>query len=113
MKRAPEHAHKKPLHCRPANLLKPEWDKLRSSALAITGCNGTTEDVLTYAMFPQVAPKFFAERHEGPRNLGRNPATGESETQPAEGHQGAITGPITYSVTLSGRQHKVTVTPYQ
>jgi methylmalonyl-CoA carboxyltransferase 5S subunit len=110
---AHEHAHKKPIHCRPANLLKPEWDKLRSAALALPGCNGTTEDVLTYAMFPQVAPKFFAERHEGPRNLGRNPATGESETKPAEGHQGAITGPITYSVTLSGRQHKVTVTPYQ
>jgi methylmalonyl-CoA carboxyltransferase 5S subunit len=110
---AQNHAHKKPIHCRPANLLKPEWDKLRSAALAIPGCNGKTEDVLTYAMFPQVAPKFFPERHEGPRNLGRNPATGESETQPLEGHQGAITGPITYSVTLSGRQHKVTVTPYQ
>jgi len=113
VKMAHEHAKKEPINCRPADILKPEWDKLRSEALSLTGCNGTTEDVLTYAMFPQVAPKFFAERHEGVRNLGCNPATGESETKPAEGHQGAITGPITYSVTLSGRQHKVTVTPYQ
>ncbi|HWQ26086.1 MAG TPA: methylmalonyl-CoA carboxytransferase subunit 5S [Chlorobaculum sp.] len=113
IKMAHDHAKKEPITCRPADLLKPEWDKLRSEALALTGCNGTDEDVLTYAMFPQVAPKFFAERHEGPRNLGKDPATGVSETHPAEGHQGIITGPITYTVTLSGRQHKVMVTPYQ
>jgi len=107
------HAKKEPITCRPADLLKPEWDRLRSEALALTGCNGTDEDVLTYAMFPQVAPKFFAERHEGPRNLGKDPETGLSEKTPAEGHQGAITGPITYSVTVSGHQHKVTVAPYQ
>ena len=113
VKMAHDHARKESINCRPADLLQPEWDKLRAEALALTGCNGTDEDVLTYAMFPQVAPKFFAGRHEGPRNLGKDPVTGESETQPAEGHQGAITGPITYSVTLSGRQHKVTVAPYQ
>lgn len=110
---ARNHAKKEPITCRPADLLKPEWEKLRSEALALSGCNGTDEDVLTYAMFPQVAPKFFSTRHEGPRNLGIDPETGESETRPAEGHQGAITGPITYAVTLSGRQHKVTVAPYQ
>ncbi len=110
---AHRHAGKLPVTCRPADLLQPEWQKLRSEALALEGCNGTDEDVLTYAMFPQIAPKFFATRHEGPRNLGRDPHTGVSETQPAEGHQGAITGPITYAVTLSGRQHKVTVAPYQ
>ncbi len=110
---AHRHAGKQPITCRPADLLQPEWQKLRSEALALDGCNGTDEDVLTYAMFPQVAPKFFTTRHEGPLNLGRDPLTGASETHPPEGHQGAITGPITYSVTLSGRQHKVTVAPYQ
>jgi methylmalonyl-CoA carboxyltransferase 5S subunit len=107
------HAAKEPITCRPADLMKPEWQKLRSAALALSGCNGTDEDVLTYSMFPQVAPKYFAERHEGPRNLGKDPLTGASETHPPEGHQGIITGPITYSVTMSGRQHKVTVAPYQ
>ncbi|TNJ40282.1 methylmalonyl-CoA carboxytransferase subunit 5S [Chlorobaculum thiosulfatiphilum] len=110
---AHRHAGKQPVTCRPADLLQPEWQKLRSEALALEGCNGSDEDVLTYAMFPQIAPKFFATRHEGPRNLGCDPHTGVSETHPAEGHQGAITGPITYAVTLSGRQHKVTVAPYQ
>jgi methylmalonyl-CoA carboxyltransferase 5S subunit len=109
---ARKHAKKEPISSRPADLLEPEWTKLRADALPLEGCDGTDEDVLTYAMFPQVAPKFFASRHEGPRNLGRDPATGASETLTPEGHPGKITGPVTYTVTLSGQQHKVTVTPY-
>jgi methylmalonyl-CoA carboxyltransferase 5S subunit len=110
---ARRHAKKEVISCRPADLLEPEWAKLRSEALPLAGCNGTDEDVLTYAMFPQVAPKFFASRAEGPRNLGRDPATGASETRTPPGHPGKITGPVTYTVTLSGQQHKVTVAPYQ
>ena len=41
-----------------------------------TGQPSTDEDVLTHAMFPQVAPKFFASRAEGPKNLGKAPADG-------------------------------------
>ena len=61
-----KHAKKEPITCRPADLLKPEWDELRAQAIALDGCNGTDEDVLTYAMFPQVAPKFFARAARGP-----------------------------------------------
>jgi methylmalonyl-CoA carboxyltransferase 5S subunit len=109
---ARQHAKKNAIEGRPADLLEPEWAKLRAEALPLEGCDGTDEDVLTYAMFPQVAPKFFAARHEGPRNLGRDPATGASETRTPDGHPGKITGPVTYAVTLSGQQHKVTVAPY-
>ena len=37
----------------------PELDKLREEAAPYVK---QEEDVLTYAMFPQVAPKFFAAR---------------------------------------------------
>jgi methylmalonyl-CoA carboxyltransferase 5S subunit len=114
---ARKHAHKEPITCRPADLLKPEWDGLRAQALALDGCNGTDEDVLTYAMFPQVATKFFAGRHEGPRNVGKEPfkpATAQPASAPAaagdEGH-GPIRTELTYDVRLDGRTHKVTVTP--
>ena len=30
--------------------------------------------MLTYAMFPKVAPKFFTTRAEGPKNLGKDAA---------------------------------------
>ncbi len=73
VKKASEHAKKQAIDIRPADLLKPEWEQLRTSALALEGCNGSDEDVLTYAMFPQVAPKFFKTRSEGPKNLGRDP----------------------------------------
>ena len=66
LKKAAEQAKKSPITSRPADLLKPEWDHLRSEAIALEGCKGDDEDVLTYAMFPQVAPKFFKNRAEGP-----------------------------------------------
>jgi methylmalonyl-CoA carboxyltransferase 5S subunit len=99
------------IEIRPADLLKPEWQELRGAAIAQKGCNGTDEDVLTYAMFPQVATKFFAVREQGAKNLGKDP-----EAQPAAapvvaadtGH-GPARGPITYEVRVNGAAHKVTV----
>ena len=45
--------------CRPADLLQPELEKYREEFKDITK---SEEDVLSCAMFPQVAPKFLAER---------------------------------------------------
>ena len=99
-------------------MLKPEWDELRAAALALHGCNGTDEDVLTYSMFPKVAPKFFASRADGPKNVGKaasepvaagaKPADGQAK--PADG-KGPITGPVTYEVHVGKNKHKVTVQP--
>ena len=113
VKKAEEHAKKPVIDIRPADLLKPEWEELRAKALGIEGCNGSDEDVLTYAMFPQVAPKFFKSRAEGPKNLGKEPAaavapappaskdTQVRDEQPAASH--------TYVITLNGQEHRVTV----
>jgi len=73
MEAAVRQARKLPITRRPAEGLPPEWDGLRAQALAIPGCDGSDEDVLTFAMFPQVAPRFFAARAQGPKNLGRDP----------------------------------------
>lgn len=45
--------------CRPADLLKPELEQYRAEAGELAA---SEEDVLSYALFPQVAPKFLAER---------------------------------------------------
>lgn len=50
--------------CRPADMLAPELDKYREEVKSISGFNGSEEDVLSYALFPQVATKFFASRLE-------------------------------------------------
>ncbi|MBQ8869241.1 MAG: oxaloacetate decarboxylase subunit alpha [Oscillospiraceae bacterium] len=46
--------------CRPADLLEPEMDKYREEAGDIAKCE---EDVLSYALFPQVAEKFLKEKY--------------------------------------------------
>ncbi len=113
---AARHAKKQPITGRPADLLKPEWEELRAQALALKGCNGSDEDVLTYAMFPQVAPKFFAQRAEGPKNVGKKPteaakpATGAPAAKPPDGHA-PVSAPVTYDVRIGDRTHRVTVKP--
>jgi len=114
LKKAAEHAKKEVITCRPADLLKPEWENLRTTALALPGCNGSDEDVLTYAMFPQVAPKFFKSRSDGPKNVGRD-LDKKADAAPAakaDGKGGAQPGrsqPVTYVISLEGKEHKVTV----
>jgi methylmalonyl-CoA carboxyltransferase 5S subunit len=115
VKKAGEHAKKAVIDIRPADLLKPEWEQLRSQALAVEGCNGKDEDVLTYAMFPQVAPKFFKTRPEGPKNLGKDPAAVALKPAAKEpshnGDKPVPTTPHNYVITLNGQEHKVTVSP--
>ncbi len=47
--------------CRPADLLEPEMEKYRAE-LKEKGIGKSEEDVLSYALFPQVAEKFFGIR---------------------------------------------------
>jgi methylmalonyl-CoA carboxyltransferase 5S subunit len=114
--KAAAHAKKDPIKSRPADLLRPEWDHLRAEALALKGCNGTDEDVLTYAMFPQVSTKFFSTRSEGPHNLSKEPAKAapDATAKPAAGTppgKSNLAGPISYVVTYGGKTHNVTVAP--
>ena len=57
-----------PITCRPADLLSPELDTIRKEA---EPWYTQEEDVLTYAMFGQVATKFFEKRAAG--KLGEDP----------------------------------------
>ena len=110
---------KAPIHGRPADLLKPEWHELRDATLAMAGANGSDEDVLTYAMFPKVAPTFFTTRHLGPKNLGKAPsaqpvaaaATAPAAPAPKANGKAPARTPVSYDVKLNGNTHRVTVTP--
>ena len=71
--------------CRPADLLEPELEKYREETRDFAK---SEEDVLSYALFPQVAAKFFAERDgkaepaaEAPKAEAKKPeTTGEIKT---------------------------------
>ena len=49
----------KPITCRPADLIKPEWDKYKNE---IREQAESDEDVCIYALFPSVAQTWFEER---------------------------------------------------
>jgi len=104
---------KPPIMMRPADLLKPEWDQLRTAAIALDGCDGSDEDILTSAMFPKVAPKFFAERAMGPKSVAKDLSAAASAAAPQSGSAagGPVRETIKYEVQLDGRKHVVTVSP--
>jgi pyruvate carboxylase subunit B len=47
-----------PIHSRPADLLKPEYEKRKKEAEEM-GIAKSEEDVLTYILYPAIAPKFL------------------------------------------------------
>ncbi len=49
--------------CRPADLLEPEMEKLKNET---KGYARTEEDVLSCALFPQVAPEFLKKKYQEP-----------------------------------------------
>lgn len=111
VEQAKKQTGKEAISCRPADLLEPEWDDLVAAAAELEGADGSDEDVLTNALFPQVAPGFFKTRHEGPKNVGKTPEQLERERAKASGDAQAVREPITYKVTAGGRTHTVSVEP--
>ncbi len=91
--------------CRPADLIEPEWNKMVEESKK-NGGDGSDEDALTYAMFPNVAPKFFAERSKGPvdaeKAFGKKP---ETPASPKENKGGS------YTVSVNGSSYNVTTGP--
>ena len=62
--------------CRPADLLEPELDKYRAE---IKDRIQQEEDVLSYALFPQVATKFFDARDAAQNALKDVPSEADDE----------------------------------
>ncbi len=91
--------------CRPADLIEPEWDKMVEESKKAGG-NGSDEDVLTYAMFPNVAPKFFAERAKGPVDAASTFAKKEVAPAAAKENKGG-----SYTVNVNGTAYNVTTGP--
>lgn len=102
--------------CRPADLLQDELDHLTKELLEkaqvekITLADAKVDDVLTYALFPQVGLKFLKNRHN-PEAFepapGKEPApvaTAPARSEPAAGIE-------SYSVKVDGVVYDVEVGP--
>lgn len=91
--------------CRPADLIEPEWNKMLEDSKK-NGGDGSDEDALTYAMFPNVAPKFFAERSKGP--VDAETAFGAKKEDAAPKAESKASAGGSYSITVNGASYNVT-----
>ena len=87
--------------CRPADLLEDEMEKLRAESENLAKSD---EDVLTYAMFPDMAKTFLQERNAG--TLKAEPLlTKEAATASSERY-----APNEFKVTLHGETFHIKLT---
>jgi pyruvate carboxylase subunit B len=86
---------------RPADLLEPELEKLRGE---IESLAKSEEDVLTYAMFPDLARTFFQERAAGTLKLEPLPT---KEAMQAGGQRYASNE---FKITLHGETYHINLT---
>ncbi|CAH6900482.1 Oxaloacetate decarboxylase alpha chain [Vibrio chagasii] len=102
--------------CRPADLLKSEMDELttdlleKAKAEGISLAEDTVDDVLTYALFPQVGLKFLKNRRN-PEAFEPAP-TAEASAPVAAAAPAPVSGGIeSYSVKVDGQVYDVEVGP--
>lgn len=93
--------------CRPADLIDDEMDKLSAELVAIAKEQGfalaadAVDDVLTYALFPQIGLKFLQNRG--------NPAAFEPVPSGQEVVQAEPGKPAVYTVSVKGQDYVVEV----
>lgn len=87
------------IDCRPADLLRPEMRRLRTDIGALAT---SEEDVLTYAMFPELGRRFLEQRANGTLAPERAAATADATTA-------ASPAPIEFDMTLHGESYHVRV----
>ncbi len=86
--------------CRPADKLAPELDKLKKE---IGDLATSEEDVLTYAMFPEIGRQFLDDRANG--NL-----QAEALLPVSNGEAGGHLAPTEFNVTMHGETYHIKVT---
>ncbi|MBB3141988.1 sodium-extruding oxaloacetate decarboxylase subunit alpha [Halomonas organivorans] len=108
-----------PITCRPADRLDPEMDRLsadlreKAEAQGIRLAEGEREidDVLTYALFPQIGLKFLKHRDD-PEAFEPAPSAPGAQVPAAPAASSAPApagGPETYTVTVNGTAYVVEV----
>lgn len=106
-----------PITCRPADLLEPELEALSDELHGLAKERGIRlagddiDDVLTYALFPQVGLKFL-ENRDKPEAFEPPPGEEEPATQATPDRSAApaaASGPATYDVKVNGKSYRVEV----
>ncbi|WP_299791892.1 sodium-extruding oxaloacetate decarboxylase subunit alpha [uncultured Shewanella sp.] len=106
----------KAITCRPADLLAPEFEKLSAELIEKADSEGLTlakelaDDVLTYALFPQIGLKFIKHRNN-PEMFEPKPDGAEPVKEVVQSLSASERGPETYTVNVQGQSFVVEVSP--
>ena len=111
-----------PVTCRPADLLKPEVDRLtvelkeKARLKGIALARDEIDDVLIYALFPQIGLKFLENRGNPdafePAPTGTEPTPAKQSAATAKSAPSAASNdPASYSVKVNGQVFDVEVAP--
>ena len=106
-----------PITCRPADLIQDELSSLTTELqdLAIKEsiqlANESVDDVLTYALFPQIGLHFLKNRHNSDAFEPAPSTQGEQVITPAPTVSQASSTTETYSVKVDGQVYEVEVGP--
>ena len=116
----------KPITCRPADLLEPEMDRLSAELRDLAAKEGIAlavddvDDILTYALFPQIGFRFLQNRGN-PGAFEPTPKAGVAEVQAeaavsdydvvVNGRSYRVQSPGEGVLSVNGRNYKVDVTP--
>ncbi|MEP4891080.1 MAG: sodium-extruding oxaloacetate decarboxylase subunit alpha [Aliiglaciecola sp.] len=105
-----------PISCRPADLIEPELASLTAELTDIaqqqniTLADDQVDDVLTYALFPQIGLKFLQNR--GNPDAFEPVPTGVADTKPEAAAAAPAQGKAeSYSVRVDGKSYEVEVAP--
>jgi len=102
-----------PITCRPGDLLEPEVERQSEELVRIATENGIRladdiiDDVLTYALFPQIGIKFL-ENRDNPDAFEPLPDAAAAATKPTAPSSAAQTASV-YSVRIDGKSYTVEV----
>jgi len=102
-----------PLTCRPADLLEPELENLTDELKGLAKERGirladaVVDDVLTYALFPQIGTKFLENRDNA--DAFEPAPTGEIAAPPASASVAPSSGTGVYTVRVNGKEFTVEV----
>jgi oxaloacetate decarboxylase alpha subunit len=106
---------KEVMTCRPADVLTPEVETLTAELQTIAKeknielAEESIDDVLTYALFPQIGLKFLENRNN-PSAFEPIPTKASAKPQPSA-PQSDATGPESYAVSVDGKVYDVVVAP--
>jgi oxaloacetate decarboxylase alpha subunit len=103
---------KEPITCRPADMLEPEIERLtvelrkqaQEKGISLATGDSEIDDVLTYALFPQIGLKFL-ENRTNPDAFEPAPTLEDAQTMAAP----KKSGPEVYTITVNGQNYVVQV----